>query len=111
MQHTISDYNVCALQLELTALQKALFFIHVFGGTARDYLFKHCQEDMTFAELVTVMKKSFDNNARKLAIEAELEAITLDKVMNLHDIKDANAGLSKLSDRINGLFQQMQIQT
>lgn len=93
LQNTIRDYNFCSMQLELTPRQKALFFINVFGGTARDYFFEHCHEDMNYDDLVGVIKKGFDNNARQLAIEAELEALTLDKVMSIHGIKHVNEGL------------------
>ena len=46
------------------------------------------------------MKKGFDSNARQLAIESELENLTLDKVMKDSDIIDANMGLTKIADKV-----------
>ena len=113
LQNTLRDCNVCALQLELTPRQKSLFFINVFGGTARDYFFQHCREEMTYDELVKFMRTGFDNNARQLAIESDLETLTLEKIMRDNEIisstiiVDANMGLTKLADKINSLFPQM----
>ena len=66
---------------------------------------------MSYEQIVDVMKKGFDNNARQLAIELELENLTLDKVMKDSDIIDANMGLTKLADKINSIFPQMPIQS
>ena len=99
------------MQIEFTPRQKSLFFINVFGGTARDYFFEHCREEMSYEQLVEVMKKGFDNNARQLAIELKLENLTLEKVMKDSDIIDANMGLTKLTDKINFLFPQIPIQS
>ena len=99
------------MQLELTPWQKSLFFINVFGGTARDYFFEHCREEMTYDELVKAMRTGFHKHARQLAIESELEKLTLEKIMRDNEIVNTNVGLTKLADKIKSLFPQMPIQS
>ena len=69
------------MQLELTHRQTLLFFIEVFSGTARDYFFEHCRAKNNYDEIVKFMRTRFEKNAGQLAIESELETLTLKKIM------------------------------
>ena len=111
LQKTLRDYNVCALQLELTPRIESLFFINVFGGTPHDYFFEHFREEMTYDELVKVMSTIIDNNARQLSIEWELETLKLEKIMRDNEIVGVNVGLTKLADKISSVLPQMPIQS
>ena len=59
---------------------------------------------MTFEQLEKMMVDEFDNNARQLTIYAELESITIEKVMEDANTTDFDAGLTKLVEKINLLF-------
>lgn len=89
-QNTIRDDKVYSMQLEISSRRKALFFINLFGRTARDYFFERYHEDMNYVELVAVMKKVFDNNARLLAVRVfyELVAVVEHLIPNLDEDED-----------------------
>ena len=106
IHRTIRDYNICALQYELTLKQKATFFVNVFDGPAKDFFCDNCNESMSFETLRLIMIKEYDNDPRQLAVQSELENITLEKVMKEDEITDFGRGLKRLVDKINNLNPQ-----
>lgn len=106
IHRTVRDFNVCAMQYELTLEQKRIFFVNAFGGSARDYFFENCRDDMDFEALAKVMVDEYDSDARQLAVHSELDRLSLDRVMKDQQIVDLDAGLTLLVDRINVLTPQ-----
>jgi len=106
IRRAIRDYNVCARQYELSAEQKKIFFVNVFGGSARDFFFDNCGDNMDFESLESVMVKEFDSDARQLAVHSELDRITLERVMAEAEITDTDSGLTALVEKINILTPQ-----
>ena len=106
INRTVRDYNICALQLDLSGKQRALFFINAFSGTAKDFFCDNCKPEMSYEQLVGMMLTEYDNDARQLAAQSELENITLRKVMKEEEITDLGRGLKRLIDRIVKLNPQ-----
>jgi len=106
IRRTLRDYSVCAGQFELSPAQKKLFFVNAFGGSARDFFFDNCRDDMDFDTLASVMVEEYDSDARQLAVHSELDRITLARVMSDDDINDLDTGLTTVVEKINVLTPQ-----
>ena len=106
INQTIRDFDNCARQLRLTDEQKRNLFVNIFSGPARDFYFDNTREEMGYRQLVRVMIDEYDSDARRLAVQSELEMLTLHRLMVEKGISDEGVGLSKLVERINVLTPQ-----
>ena len=106
VRHTIRDYEACTHQFELSTEQKTKIFVNVFSGPAREFFFENTHPHMRYEELVKVVLDEYDNDARQLAAQSELERFTFDQAMEEVDSKSLDAGLSCLVDKINVLTPQ-----
>ena len=106
IEFTIRDYNICAIQLELSAAQKTSFFVSAFSGPARTFFFQNASHDMDFEALADMMIEEYDSDARQLAVQSELEKLRIEKYMKEKEITTVSEGLSSLVDRLNALTPQ-----
>lgn len=106
IHRVVRDYEICAKQIRLTSQQKTDFFINIFEGAARDFFFENCRDDMSFSQLAEVMVREYDSDARRLAIQSELEILTMEKFMRDREITDDATGLAKIVEHINVLTPQ-----
>lgn len=89
---TIRDYNISARQHKLSRRQKADFFSIVFEGAARTFFFNNAREDMAFEELVDLMVKEYNSDARQLQVQRRLENLRLETFMADDGITDWSGG-------------------
>lgn len=61
---------------------------------------------MRYEEFVKVILDEYDNDARQLAAQSELERLTFDQAMLEVDSKSLDSGLTFLVDKINVLTRQ-----
>ena len=80
--------------------------MNVFSGPARDFFFEHTHPHMRYEELGKVLLDEYENDARQLAAQSELERLTFDQAMMDGDAKSLDAGLTFLVDKINVLTPQ-----
>ena len=106
MRQTVRDFALCARQLGLITTKKRDLFINCFAGNARSFFFDNCKDHMSFDELAKTMIHEYDSDARRLAVQSELEMMTLSRVMLNHDITDEGDALNKIVYRINILTPQ-----
>lgn len=81
---------------------KADLLINVFIGTAPEFSYDHCHDDLSFEELADVMLYEYHSYARSLAIQFELKILTIKQFMADHEITD-DAGMTKIVEHTDSL--------
>lgn len=81
--------------------QNKKLFVNVFAGPARELFFANTHRHMRCEELVKVITDEYDNEARQLAAQSELERLTFYQAMIEGDSKRLDAGLTYLVDKIH----------
>ena len=96
-----------AVKQRLDHIQMSLFFVNALGDPARLFLLTNCSSNMPFEQIVSIMKRHYSSEARKLQIQSEMHSLDLVFFMNNNQITDNSLGLSKLVDHINSLVPRL----
>ena len=85
----------------------SLFFVNALEDPARQLFLTNCSSNMPFEQIVSIMKRHYSSETRKLQIQSEMESLDLEFFMNKNQITDNSIGLSKLVDYINSRTNQL----
>ena len=96
----LRDYEACARQHQLTAAQKAEYFINTLEGPARTYHLNHFVFGMTYDEVAEMMRREYDSDSRQLQVQNKLECINLETFMADNSLTTHTQGLTKLVEEI-----------
>ncbi len=69
------DCDICANQLQLTAIQKLNALIISSKAPHGTFSFEHYKPSMSYPELIMMMKSEYDIDARQLQVHHELESL------------------------------------
>ena len=107
VDNLIRDFEICSVQQSLDQAQMSLFFVNALADPARQYFLTHCSSHMPFEQRVSIMRRHYSSDTRKLQIQSEMDSLDLPSFMSKHNIVDNSHGLSKLVDHINALAPQL----
>ena len=85
----------------------SLFFVNALADPARQYFLTHCSSHMPFGQIVSMMRRHYSSDTRKLQVQSEMDSLDVPSFMSKHNIADNSRGLSKLVDHINSLSPQL----
>ena len=107
IDNLIRDFHICSVQQALNTSQMSLFFVNALADPARQYFLTHCSSNMPFQEIVTIMRRQYSSETRKLQIQYEMYSLDLTVCMHNNDIKNARIELTRIIDRINSPAPQL----
>ena len=107
MDNLIRDFYICSVQQALNPSRMSLFSVNALADPARQYSLTHCSSNMSSQEIVTIMRRQYSSETRKLQIQSEMDSLDLSVYMHNNDIKNARIGLSRIIEPINSLDPQL----
>ena len=85
---TIEEYEICADRQVLSEDQKALCFLNLFEGAAREYFMLHSYKKMTCREVADAMINHNHSASEQLELQAGADSMSLTAYMKSNDIAD-----------------------
>ena len=99
-EDTLRDFDICAVQQNLTPSERSLFFVNALKGSARSHFLNKCSSDMPFKEIVYRMRHQFNSEAKRQQLWNEIMKLHLPTYMADNKITSEKEGLRSLVDYI-----------
>ena len=85
IEEAIRNYNILGFQLGLTDDMKAKFFVCIFEEAAKSHFIANIREDMSYAEMESVMRAEFESDARRLQVHMTLRGLRIQSAIANND--------------------------
>lgn len=82
----IRDCRIRYSQIKLSNNEKAVCFSNGLEPTAFDFYLDNCHVEMSFNDIITVIKQEYDFPTRQSIVQAELEVLRLVTFMSINNI-------------------------
>ena len=82
----IRDYKICSRQYQLSNQQRTDYFVNILEGPARTFFFHNAEDSMSSEEMMSMMLKEYNSDARQQQIKGTLDTLRLSTFMSEHEI-------------------------
>lgn len=79
--NTIRDFDIFAVQRNLSDSLEALFFVNILRGPSRTFYTNYCHQNSSFEDIKAFMRKEFDYADRQKEVQISLDRLDLRSFM------------------------------
>ena len=103
----IRDFEICCHQQSLNPAEMSLFFVNALADPARRFFLTHCSKSMPYDQMISVMRRHYNSETRKLQLQSKMEGLDLGSFMQKNQIADYAQALVQMVDHMNSPALQL----